>query len=82
MNNIRICKNCGSKKFETVDSRGNSCSIRRRKKCISCGERFTTYEIDENDFVYLQNIMNERKNIMTFLEKTQETIKDFIGGDI
>ena len=82
MNNIRICKNCGSKKFETVDSRGNSCSIRRRKKCINCGERFTTYEIDENDFAYFQNFENERNKIIDFLEKTKETINDFIGGDI
>ena len=41
-----ICPNCGdndSKVLETRDSEDGSV-IRRRRECISCGQRFTTFE--------------------------------------
>ena len=44
------CPYCGYKESRVVDSRpadeGNS--IRRRRECLSCGRRFTTYEAVEN----------------------------------
>ena len=44
------CPNCGSRDNKVVDSRtnDNSNSIRRRRECIKCTKRFTTYEIIEN----------------------------------
>lgn len=42
------CPYCGSddlKTLETRDSRENT--IRRRKECVDCGKRFTTYEYIE-----------------------------------
>ncbi len=40
------CPSCGSAELKVIDSRpleeGNS--IRRRRECIGCGRRFTTYE--------------------------------------
>lgn len=42
------CPYCGSgslKTLETRDSSGNA--IRRRKECMDCGKRFTTYEYIE-----------------------------------
>lgn len=39
------CPYCGSDKLETKDSRGSGDdSIRRRKECLNCNKRFTTYE--------------------------------------
>jgi len=44
------CIYCGNAESKVVDSRstdeGNS--IRRRRECLQCGKRFTTYEIIEN----------------------------------
>jgi len=40
---------CGCKESRVIDSRTseNGESIRRRRECISCGKRFTTYETVE-----------------------------------
>ena len=43
------CPNCGSHDNKVVDSRtnDNSNSIRRRRECVKCGKRFTSYETIE-----------------------------------
>jgi len=37
------CPYCGSK-TKVIDSRNASEGIRRRRECLACGQRFTTYE--------------------------------------
>lgn len=40
------CPHCGNEESKVVDSRAfdDGTSIRRRRECLSCSERFTTYE--------------------------------------
>jgi transcriptional repressor NrdR len=40
------CPNCTSTNLKVIDSRPaeNNTSIRRRRECLDCGERFTTFE--------------------------------------
>ena len=40
------CPFCGHAKDKVVDSResGNGEAIRRRRECLECGRRFTSYE--------------------------------------
>ena len=40
------CSSCGYAESKVVDSRPSedNASIRRRRECLSCGHRFTTYE--------------------------------------
>src|SRR5437016_12497543 len=40
------CPKCGGQDDKVIDSRGSreGATIRRRRECISCGHRFTTYE--------------------------------------
>jgi len=46
------CKKCGSQDHRITDSRLVSSSphfkVRRRRECLSCGYRFTTYEVPWN----------------------------------
>lgn len=44
------CNKCGCLESKVIDSRSNEdgTSIRRRRECLSCGRRFTTYEVIEN----------------------------------
>ena len=44
------CPNCGSLEDRVVDSRSSreGREIRRRRECIACGKRFTTYEYVED----------------------------------
>lgn len=43
------CPYCGNKKDSVIDSRmlSNASSIRRRRECLKCKRRFTTYEYVE-----------------------------------
>jgi transcriptional repressor NrdR len=42
-----ICPYCKHAEDKVVDSRGSGVSIRRRRECLGCGRRFTTYEYIE-----------------------------------
>ncbi len=52
------CPFCSSDTDKVVDSRSskNGSSIRRRRECLSCGQRFTTYEyIEDVSLVVIKN---------------------------
>ena len=52
------CPACGNKETKVVDSRPteDDTSIRRRRKCISCEYRFTTYErVGENPLIVVKS---------------------------
>lgn len=42
------CPECGFEDSKVVDSRPTDDKIRRRRECLQCKNRFTTYEIVEN----------------------------------
>ena len=42
-----ICPHCHHTEDKVVDSRSSGLSIRRRRECLACGRRFTTYEYVE-----------------------------------
>lgn len=51
------CPKCGGKRFKTIDSRntdwkGTEESIRRRRECLDCGHRFTTYELRADQLTF------------------------------
>lgn len=41
------CPECGFEESKVIDSRPTENKVRRRRECIKCGTRFTTYEIIE-----------------------------------
>ena len=42
------CPYCGSQEFKTLETRDSpENTTRRRKECVACGKRFTTYEYVE-----------------------------------
>src|SRR5579862_7990486 len=45
------CPKCGCQEDKVIDSRASreGATIRRRRECIGCGHRFTTYEEIERD---------------------------------
>ena len=45
--NVRICRQCGSRKTRVVDVRQYSGIIRRMRLCNTCKNKWTTVEIDE-----------------------------------
>ena len=56
------CVFCGCNESKVVDSRYlKDTSIRRRRECIKCGKRFTTYETVETNPMVVTNVFNERE---------------------
>jgi transcriptional repressor NrdR len=47
------CPKCGNQEDRVIDSRSSKdgASIRRRRECIACQHRFTTYEVIERELV-------------------------------
>lgn len=39
-----VCPHCGAKNHKVIDTREAGDTIRRRRHCQVCGQRFTTYE--------------------------------------
>jgi transcriptional regulator NrdR family protein len=60
---------CGVAQTAVIDSRrtATALAIRRRRKCLQCGARFTTYECREHPTVAVAR-----------LEKTRESIGDLL----
>lgn len=51
------CPFCGYKEDKVVDSRATAeeSAVRRRRECLKCGKRFTTYEyIEENSLLVIK----------------------------
>lgn len=42
------CPSCGYPESKVTDSRPQEDTIRRRRECLACQRRFTTYEVVEN----------------------------------
>jgi transcriptional repressor NrdR len=42
-----ICQNCRKSETRVVDSRDDESVVRRRRECLTCKHRFTTYECVE-----------------------------------
>ena len=52
------CPSCGYGESKVVDSRpaDDGASIRRRRECLECGNRFTTYErLGDNPLVIIKS---------------------------
>lgn len=47
------CPYCGKNKFKVTDKRDSPVGIRRRRECLNCKKRFTTYERIEKEELYL-----------------------------
>ena len=41
------CPVCGNSESKVIDSRPTDSEIRRRRECLACGRRFTTFEFHE-----------------------------------
>src|ERR671937_779761 len=73
------CPKCGSRDDKVIDSRQSrdSSSIRRRRECVSCGYRFTTYEeIERSDLRVIKRDRThepfDRRKLATSIAKAFE----------
>jgi len=66
------CPYCGFRESKVVDSRpaDEGSSIRRRRECLSCEKRFTTYETVES--LPMVVIKNDRSKILRGIQRSCE----------
>lgn len=47
---MRICTHCGGSS-QVLETRATVSTIRRRRKCLQCGERWWTHEVSEGAYM-------------------------------
>lgn len=55
------CPMCGCENLTTADSRPEEDCIIRRRKCLECNYRWTTIEIDKDQWYSALQIKEQRK---------------------
>lgn len=61
------CPHCRGSRSSVIDSRRKDSGIRRRRKCLTCNERFTTAEVNvfkSRSQVKKVLVMEERRRIL------------------
>lgn len=73
------CPHCGYKEDKVVDSRATAeeSAVRRRRECLKCGKRFTTYEyVEEASLMVIKKDSRrepfDRKKILAGIMKACE----------
>ena len=63
------CPHCGHEESKVIDSRpiDDNSSIRRRRECLKCQSRFTTYEVIEN----IQPIVIKKDGSSEYFDKNK-----------
>ena len=65
------CPSCNFKDTKVVESRESSDSIRRRRECLECSKRFTTYEkIQISSKIVIKNDFTKEPFSLDKLEKS------------
>jgi flagellar motility protein MotE (MotC chaperone) len=57
---------------KVIDSREKDGKIKRRRKCLKCGSRWTTIEVTENTLSYYERQM---KRLMEYEQKFNNSVK-------
>lgn len=81
------CPNCGNDESGVIDSRRASGTIRRRRRCVACNTRFTTYEGTDDAYGLspvvaksLLDILGTLQDKATHLRSTIERFKTGSSG--
>ena len=65
------CPSCSFKNTKVIESRESSDSIRRRRECLDCSKRFTTYEkIQISSIIVIKNDYTKESFSLDKLEKS------------
>lgn len=63
---VKYCNKCHSETV-VIDSRDEDGYVRRRRKCVSCGHRYSTVEFLKEDF---DKVMKSVRTIREIVDKT------------
>lgn len=72
-----ICPSCKSENTMVMDSRAAPCNtIRRRRMCADCGDRFTTYEavLNQHARTFISKIRTQQDFVVKNISKLEHLI--------
>lgn len=72
------CPNCTAERVKVLDSRFDVGPIRRRRLCLNCQHRWTTYEIREDDLGRLIECRSSPKTLTLALYSAQDAISSLL----
>lgn len=75
------CPKCNAYGLAIADSRPDGETIRRRRKCLNCGYRFTTYEISEEDYRKVKNDEALVADVISYLDVFFEKVSERKNGE-
>ena len=58
------CPKCGDSFPIVIDARASGISKRRRRECLACGHRYTTFEVYAEDFKKLEFAKKQMQEVM------------------
>ena len=78
------CPKCGNEDSRVVESRDTGDAVRRRRECLKCGARYTTYERIErpNIAVVKKNGARELFDRAKLKRAILMSVGRFLGGDV
>lgn len=71
------CPKCGSEESKVIESRDSSGSIRRRRECLQCANRFTTYERIERPNIAVNK--RDGRKVLFDRQKLYNSVQRSIG---
>ena len=85
MSSSFVCPLCGAELSKVTDSRPCQDGVRRRRKCLVCGARWTTRERMEND-ADLTGGLPQEMNLENLRSRIYEAVEtawaDTVKGDV
>lgn len=72
------CPFCGCRDHDVKDSRPNARSIRRRRRCVQCTRRFTTYETPL-DGAHLEKAIVLREAIRGMAPRARRAVVELVS---
>ena len=73
------CPECGYEDSKVIDSRPTENKIRRRRECLKCKCRFTTYEIIENIPLMVDRLLRATIKRPVQLETVENMVDEIVN---
>ena len=76
LHSVFECPKCGSDNLTVCDTRKRNNVIWRRRRCLDCGEKFSTTEIMADDLDIIERQSNIIRKMLTMTQHALELSSD------